>query len=122
MGAVCSAGMVEKNGELGGKSLGFSGKLKKENSFVNRREAFSDSRSNSGHDRKKKKHDTGFSRELGLSIPSPGGKQVCFHSACIVCMFFIWMVENVYNMHIFKIISVIPELDVEGNYIDACNV
>ncbi|KHN09084.1 hypothetical protein glysoja_034269 [Glycine soja] len=76
MGAVCSAGMVEKNGELGGKSLGFSGKLKKENSFVNRREAFSDSRSNSGHDRKKKKHDTGFSRELGLSIPSPGGKQV----------------------------------------------
>ncbi|KAH1109426.1 hypothetical protein AAZX31_04G023000 [Glycine max] len=76
MGAVCSAGMVEKNGELGGKSLGLSGKLKKENSFVNRREAFSDSRSNSGHSRKQKKHDTGFSHELGLSSPSPGGKQV----------------------------------------------
>lgn len=80
MGAVCSAGMVERNAELGGKSLGFSGKLKKENSFMNRRENFSDSRSNSnsgGQGRKQKKHDTGFSYELGLSTPtSPGGKQM----------------------------------------------
>lgn len=80
MGAVCSAGMVERNAELGGKSLGFSGKLKKDNSSVNRRETFSDSmsNSNSGKGRKQKKHDTGFSNELGLSTPtSPGGKQVC---------------------------------------------
>lgn len=79
MGAVCSAGMVERNAELGGKSLGFSGKLKKENSTVNRRETFSDStsNSNSGKGRKQKKHDTGFSHELGLSTPtSPGGKQM----------------------------------------------
>nr|KYP46324.1 hypothetical protein KK1_032128 [Cajanus cajan] len=48
MGAVCSAGMVEKNAELGGKSSGFSGKLKKENNYVNRGEIFSDSRSNTG--------------------------------------------------------------------------
>ncbi|KAL2346240.1 hypothetical protein Fmac_000240 [Flemingia macrophylla] len=78
MGAVCSAGMVEKNVELGGKSLGFSGKLKKENSFVNRGETFLDSKSNNGgQGKKQKKHGNGFSHELGLSTPtSTGGKQV----------------------------------------------
>ncbi|XP_061373305.1 protein PSK SIMULATOR 2-like [Gastrolobium bilobum] len=76
MGAVCSAGMVEGNAELGWKTLGFSGKLKKENSFMNRRETFSDSRSN-GQGKKKKKQDTGFSHEFDLSSPTPtGGKQV----------------------------------------------
>jgi len=75
--------MVERNAELGGKSFGFSGKLKKENSFVDRGEAFSDSRSGSAHGRKHKRHDSGFSFEPGLSTPT-GGKQVCFHSACIV--------------------------------------
>ncbi|XP_027355068.1 uncharacterized protein LOC113864981 isoform X2 [Abrus precatorius] len=71
MGAVCSAGMVEKNAELGGKSLGFSGKLKKENSFMNRRD------SNNGQGKKQMKHETRFSTELGLSTPaSMGGKQV----------------------------------------------
>ncbi|BAT77683.1 uncharacterized protein HKW66_Vig0094400 [Vigna angularis] len=77
MGAVCSAGMVERNAELGGKSFGFSGNLKKENSFVNRGDATSDSRSDSGQGRKQKRHDSGFSFELGLSTPtSTGGKQV----------------------------------------------
>ncbi|XP_020236040.1 uncharacterized protein LOC109815672 [Cajanus cajan] len=78
MGAVCSAGMVEKNAELGGKSSGFSGKLKKENNYVNRGEIFSDSRSNTGaQGKKQKKRDTEFSHELGLSTPtSTGGKQV----------------------------------------------
>ncbi|RDX97755.1 hypothetical protein CR513_19433, partial [Mucuna pruriens] len=87
MGAVCSAGVVERNAELGGKNLGFLEKLKKKNSFVNRRETFSDSRSNSGQGKKQKKDDTGFSHELGLSTPtSTRGKEVCFHSACIVCI------------------------------------
>ncbi|KOM31363.1 hypothetical protein LR48_Vigan01g091800 [Vigna angularis] len=44
MGAVCSAGMMERNVELGGKSFDFSGMLIKENSFVNRGDAISDSR------------------------------------------------------------------------------
>ncbi|KAK7352241.1 hypothetical protein VNO80_17660 [Phaseolus coccineus] len=77
MGAVCSAGMVERNAELGGKSFGFSGKLKKENSFVNHGEAFSDSRSDTAQGRKQKRHDSGFSFEHGLSTPtSTGRKQV----------------------------------------------
>ncbi|KAL9312561.1 hypothetical protein ACSQ67_018013 [Phaseolus vulgaris] len=77
MGAVCSAGMVETNAELGGKSFGFSGKLKKENSFVNHGEAFSDSRSDTAQGRKQKRHDSGFSFEHGLSTPaSTGRKQV----------------------------------------------
>jgi len=85
MGAVCSAGMVERNAELGGKSFEFSGKLKKENSFVNRGDAISDSRSDTGQGRKQKRHDSGLSFELGLSTPtSTGGKQVCFCAACIV--------------------------------------
>ncbi|WVZ18201.1 hypothetical protein V8G54_005523 [Vigna mungo] len=79
MGAVCSAGMVERNAELGGKSFGFSGKLKMENSFVNRGDAISDSMSDSGQGRKQKRHDSGFSFELGLSTPtSTGGKQGFF--------------------------------------------
>lgn len=82
MGAVCSAGMAEGNAELGGmKTLGFSGKLKKENSFVNRKgEAFPDSRSN-GQGKKKKKRDNGFSNESNLSTSTPapaGGNQVPF--------------------------------------------
>ncbi|KAG2402992.1 uncharacterized protein HKW66_Vig0247380 [Vigna angularis] len=63
MGAVCSTGMVERNAELGGKSFGFSGMLIKENSFVNRGDAISDSRSNSGQGRKQKRHDSGFYKE-----------------------------------------------------------
>ncbi|WVY94505.1 hypothetical protein V8G54_033593 [Vigna mungo] len=45
MGAVCSADMVERNVELGGKSFVFSGMLIKENSFVNCGDAILDSRS-----------------------------------------------------------------------------
>ncbi|KAJ1421623.1 hypothetical protein SESBI_13575 [Sesbania bispinosa] len=77
MGAVCSAGMVGRNAELGGKTLGFSGKLSKENSFMNGKETFSGSRSNNGHGKKHKKQDAGFSNEFSLSTPTPtGGKQV----------------------------------------------
>ncbi|AES74020.1 hypothetical protein MtrunA17_Chr3g0142751 [Medicago truncatula] len=77
MGAVCSAGMAESNAEeLGGvNNLGFSGKvLKKENSFTNRKDDFSDSRSSS---KKQNKLENGFSDEFGLSTSaSIGEKQV----------------------------------------------
>jgi len=96
--------MVETNAELGGKSFGFSGKLKKENSFVNHGEAFSDSRSDTAQGRKQKRHDSGFSFEHGLSTPaSTGRKQVCFHSACIVFMSLFGRFEN---MHVVRIVSV----------------
>lgn len=79
MGAVCSAGMVEGNAELGGKTLGFSGKLKKENSFMNRKDTLSGSRSNGQQGKKHKKQETGFSNEFSLSnSASRGEKQVPF--------------------------------------------
>ncbi|BAT76032.1 hypothetical protein VIGAN_01398500 [Vigna angularis var. angularis] len=63
MGAVCSAGMVERNVELGGKNFGFSGILIKENSFVIHEDAISNSKSDSGQGRKQKRHDSGFYKE-----------------------------------------------------------
>jgi len=70
--------MAEENAEelAGGmKNLGFSGKvLKKENSFTNRKDDFSDSRSSS---KKQNKLENGFSDEFGLSTSaSIGEKQV----------------------------------------------
>ncbi|XP_073225431.1 protein PSK SIMULATOR 2-like isoform X2 [Cicer arietinum] len=77
MGAVlCSAGMAEGNAEIGGNTLGFSGKLKKENGFKDKNETFSDSRSN-GQGKNHKKQENGFSNEFGLSTSdSMGEKQV----------------------------------------------
>lgn len=79
MGAVlCSAGMAEGNAEIGGNTLGFSGKLKKENGFKDKNETFSDSRSN-GQGKNHKKQENGFSNEFGLSTSdSMGEKQVPF--------------------------------------------
>lgn len=69
--------MAESNAEeLGGvNNLGFSGKvLKNENSFTNRKDDFSDSRSSS---KKQNKLENGFSDEFGLSTSaSIGEKQV----------------------------------------------
>ncbi|KAI5402823.1 protein PSK SIMULATOR 2 isoform X2 [Lathyrus oleraceus] len=75
MGAVCSAGMAGENAELGGKSLGFSGKiLRKENSFTNRKD--SDSKSND-QGKKQRNKENGFSNEFGLSTSaSMGEKQI----------------------------------------------
>ena len=100
MGAVCSAGMVEGNAELGGKkTFGFSGKLKKEDSSVNRRtETFSDSRSNV-QGKKQKKQVTDFSDEFKLSSPTPtGAKQVCFNLLIFVCGDGMWFSTIVLGM------------------------
>ncbi|KAL1343951.1 protein PSK SIMULATOR 2 isoform X1 [Arachis hypogaea] len=80
MGAVCSAGMAEGNAELRGKNtLGFSGKLKKEDSFINKKsETFSDSRSNS-RGKKQKKQVADFSGELKSSSPAPKGAKQFIH-------------------------------------------
>jgi hypothetical protein len=90
MGAVCSAGMTEGNAELegGGKTLGFSGKLmKKEKSFTNRKETFSDSRSNS-QSRKQNNKQNGVSDEFGLSTSaSIGEKQVLFFFLFFLCLY-----------------------------------
>ena len=80
MGAVCSAGMVEKNAQLGGNDLGFSGKLKREKSFMQRKgESCSDS--NTNNQRKwHNKRDSGeiqsaFSSELKLPTPTRTGEK-----------------------------------------------
>lgn len=88
MGAVCSAGMAGENAELGGKSLGFSGKiLRKENSFTNRKD--SDSKSND-QGKKQRNKENGFSNEFGLSTSaSMGEKQVLpFILSLSVCMLY----------------------------------
>ncbi|MED6146316.1 hypothetical protein PIB30_033426 [Stylosanthes scabra] len=80
MGAVCSAGMAEGNADLRGKNnLGFSGKLKKGDSFINKKsEAFSDSRSNS-RGKKQNKQVADFSGELKSSSPAPKGAKQFIH-------------------------------------------
>lgn len=66
MGAVCSAGMVEGNAEIGGKTLG---KLMKENSFSNnRKEKISDSRSNNGQGKKHRNQETGLGLSTSASV------------------------------------------------------
>ncbi|KAI4336773.1 hypothetical protein L6164_015256 [Bauhinia variegata] len=77
MGAVCSAGMVEKNAQFGGTTLEFSGNLKKENILVNRK---GDSSTN---DRRKnrKKRDSGDIQSSTFSESTPtrtGERKVCF--------------------------------------------
>ncbi|XP_054797813.1 protein PSK SIMULATOR 2 isoform X2 [Prosopis cineraria] len=75
MGAVCSAGTVERNEEFGMKNLGFSGKLKKEKSFTNREGDSSPASCKKDHRKKQKKRDSdelylSFSRELKSSTPT----------------------------------------------------
>ncbi|KAI9113131.1 hypothetical protein K1719_015656 [Acacia pycnantha] len=78
MGAVCSAGTVERNEEFGRKNLGFSGKLKKEKSFPKRDGDSSPTSSKKDHGKTQKKRDSGelqlsFSSELKSSTPTRTG-------------------------------------------------
>ncbi|XP_028766438.1 uncharacterized protein LOC114724284 isoform X1 [Neltuma alba] len=78
MGAVCSAGTVERNEEFGRKNFGFSGKLKKEKSFTNWEGDSSPASSKKDHGKRQKKRDSdelqlSFSSELKSSTPTRAG-------------------------------------------------
>lgn len=78
MGAVCSAGTADRNEEFGRKTLGFSGKLKREKSFINRKGDCSpcSRKKNHGKEHKKRVSDelqSSFSSELKSSTPSRTG-------------------------------------------------
>lgn len=82
MGAVCSAGTVEKNAEHGENTSGFSAKLKKSKSIINRNGDWSPGFSKKNHGKKQKKKDSdelqSFSSEFKLSTPSrTGERKVC---------------------------------------------
>lgn len=84
MGAVCSAGTVEKNAEHGRNILGFSGQLKKSKSVINRKGDWSSGSSKKDRGKKQKKKDSdelqsSFSSELKLLTPTrTGAGKVCF--------------------------------------------